>query len=520
MRGTHRRRPAAICAALLLVALVAGCTTSEATTQPHTTKPKPSSSSQPENPAAPPSTPAKPPPGAPGGGEGVALKTDRARQSPGVVAAGGRDAPYNYAPSVIVDGGRYRMWWCSQLGVANPPGDDILLAESKSTTGPFVGPDGTSATPVFSGSHGGFDGMHTCDPSVLKVGGTYYMYYTGAAGDHAHGNAIGVATSPDGRVWSRANGGKPIVNAARHVDNGNTYGAGQPSAVYVAGYFYLMFTDTTGRKVGHNGAGQFVLRSPDPTFTRDVQTLTADGFRDAKDTLARDRTVVDAFSADWMWVDSLASFAIAHETLEGTTITFWDIEFSRNPYRQLIIPGPWREGPGLIRRADGHAVLSTEDPCGRVSFDVMRASREAPNGPSDLRHFGVDAVGIDACTDPGRALLALDGFAMPSPQRTIDLIVGGKVVRIDRRSVAAKVAVRILDQRIPVLDKVPVDVHIKPGSQARTSQGRGVAFMVDDKLWRIGSPQVAELNSSMVREIPAARWDSYERGPDLVGPPR
>jgi len=486
-----------------------------------TTSTAPSSDpSQPSNPASPRSTPAKPPPGAPGGGKGVPLSTDRARQSSSVIAYGGRDAPYNYAPSVLLDGGRYRMWWCSQLGIANPPGDDILLAESTSLTGPFVGPDGTSATPVFSGSPGGFDGMHTCDPSVLKVGSTYYMYYTGAAGDHAHGNAIGLATSPDGRVWTRANGGKPIVNAARHVDNGNTYGTGQPSAVYVAGYFYLMFTDTTGREVGRNGAGQFVLRSPDPAFTRGVQTLTVGGFRDVQDTLARYRTVVDAFSADWMWVDSLAAFAIAHETQGGTTITFWDLEFTRNPYQQLLIPGPWREGPGLLRRADGHAVQSTEDPCGRASFDVVRATQDAPNGPSELWWFGVDAVGIGACDDPGRALMALDGFAMPSPQRTIDLVVGRKVVRIDRRSVAAQMAVRILDQRVPALDNVPVAARIMAGADVRQSPGRGLAFVVDKTLWPIGSAQIAQLNSSTVRALPPARWDTYERGPDLVPPPR
>ena len=130
--------------------------------------------------------------------------------------------------------------------------------------GPFAGPDGRGGTPVFSGSSAGFDAVHTCDPSVIKVGGTYYMYYTGAAGDHAHGNAIGLATSTDGRVWTRANGGRPLVTAARNVKRDNTYGAGQPSAVYLAGYFYLMFTDTTGQATGHNGAGQFVLRSTGP----------------------------------------------------------------------------------------------------------------------------------------------------------------------------------------------------------------------------------------------------------------
>jgi hypothetical protein len=505
MRITHRRRR--LVAALVAVALCAACTPSEAAPVGGTPAPVPAASEAPK-PVAPPVR------------DPVLLTTSAGRQSPGVVAAGSGDAPYNYAPSVLWDGGRYRMWWCSQLGIANPPGDDILLAESASMDGPFAGPDGSGGTPVFSGSSTGFDAVHTCDPSVLEVGGTYYLYYTGAAGDHAHGNAIGLATSTDGRVWTRANGGRPLVTASRDVGRDNTYGAGQPSVVYLAGYFYLMFTDTTGQAAGHNGAGQFVLRSPDPAFTRNVEALGTAGFQPVHDTSARDRSIVDAFSADWMWVDALAVFAVAHETHDGTTITFWDVGFRFQPYKPLLIPGPWREGPGLVRRADGHAVVSTDNPCGRVGIDLMRASYEAPNGPSGLRHYGLDVVDFDACQDPERAVLALDGFAVPSPSRTVDLIVGGRIVRFDRRSVAEQLAIRVLARRPPSLDRVEVAAHVTPGVPVRQAPGRGIAFLMDDRLWRISSMTVASANSSAPLEITAQEWDAYERGLDLVGPPR
>jgi len=506
MRVTHRRRR--LVSLLVAAALTAACTTSEA---------EPGSPSTPPDPL-PPSTGAKPV--APQDREPVALSTRQPRQSRGVIGAGTGDAPYNYAPSVLLDGGRYRMWWCSQLGVANPPGDDILLAESTSMDGPFRGPDGRGGTPVFSGSAARFDAMHTCDPSVVKVGGTYYLYYTGAAGAHAHGNAIGLATSTDGRVWTRANGGRPLVTAARDVKRDNTYGAGQPSVIYLAGLFYLMFTDTTGQASGRNGAGQFVLRSPDPAFTRDVEALSPAGFRPVPDTSARFRSVVDAFSADWMWMDSLAVFAIAHETRDGTTITFWDWGFRFQPYQPLLLPGPWREGPGLVRRSDGHAVASLDNPCGKVAIDLVRATREAPAGPSDLKHFGVDVVDFDACREPARAVLALDGFAVPSPSRTVDLVVGGKIVRFDRRSVAEKLAIRVLAVRPPALDEVPVAARVTAGVPARTAKGRGTAFLLDDKLWRIGPPAAAAANSSSVFEVTQEEWDDYERGVDLVGPPR
>jgi hypothetical protein len=505
MRATHRRR--LLCTVLLAVAVTAACTPSEAAPG-SVAPPPPSGASQVPKPVTPPVA------------DPVTLKSNAVRQSPGVVAAGSGDAPYNYAPSVLWDGGRYRIWWCSQLGIANPPGDDILLAESGSMDGPFAGPDGRGGTPIFSGSFTGFDAVHTCDPSVIKVGGTYYMYYTGAAGDHAHGNAIGLATSPDGRVWTRANGGQPLVTASRNVYRDNTYGAGQPSALYAGGYFYLMFTDTTGAATGHNGAGQFVLRSPDPAFTKQVEALGDGGFRAVPDTTARGRSIVDAFSADWMWVDSLAAFAIAHETRDGTTITFWDYDFRFQPYQPLLIPGPWREGPGLIRRDDGHAVVSADNPCGKVTIDLVRATQDAPAGPSGLRHFGTDVGGFDACADPDRAVLALDGFAVPSPSRTVDLVRGGKIVRFDRLSVAEKLAVRVLAKRPPVLDKVKVAAHITAGVPARKAPGRGFAFMINDRLWPISSEAVATANSSASLTISTREWDAYERGLDLVGPPR
>jgi hypothetical protein len=221
-----------------------------------------------------------------------------------------------------------------------------------------------------------------------------------------------------------------------------------------------------------------------------------------------------------MWVDSLAAFAVAHETGNGTTITFWDIDFRSNPYEPVLVPGNWREGPGLVRRPDGHAVVSIADPCGTVAIDLVRATKQGRFGPSDLRHYGLSLGGFDACEDKDRALLALDGFAVPSPQRTIDLVVDGVVVRIDRRAVAEKLAVRILDERVPALDGVSVAARVKPDAEAVAAPGRGSGFVLDDKLWRFAAADVATLNSSAPRQMSDADWDAYERGPDLDGPPR
>ncbi|MQA07580.1 MAG: beta-xylosidase [Pseudonocardiaceae bacterium] len=445
------------------------------------------------------------------------LTVGNERQSRNVVAAGGGDSPYNYGPTVMQDGGMTRMWWCSQLGSARPPGDDVLYAESPSVDGPFGVSGGGRAHPVFSGSRGGFDAMHTCDPSVIKVADTYYLYYTGASGDHDHGNKIGLATSEDGVHWSRANGGEPIVTPAGDRPVRNSYGVGQPGAVYLDGWFYLMFTDTTGRKAGWNGAGQFVLRAKDPAFGDGVQALTDSGFRPVESTHAsRERAIVDAFSADLMWVRQLDAFAVAHETSKGTTLTFWDRDFTRHPYRAVHVAGPWREGPGLLRQPDGHAPVSAEDPCGRIPIDVVRATRNQ-RAPTDMRHFGLDITNAPGCANTGRALNVLDGFAAVSPMRTVDLVIEGKLLRIERRSVAEKLAKNILDGHVPVLEKASVAGRLTPGTPAKQAPGRGVGFLLDGgKLWRVHAPGVVELNSSPIGDVSPQVWDSYGKGPELV----
>ncbi len=450
----------------------------------------------------------------------VELATTDPRQSGGVIGAGGQDAVYNYGPTVMRDGGKLRMWWCSQYGSAQPAGDDILYAQSQSLDGPFAGPAGGAPAAVFSGAPGGFDGMHTCDPSVIKVGSTYYMYYTGAAGDHAHGNSIGLATSPDGVNWTRAAGGRPIVGPSHDFNRANNvYGVGQPSAVYLDDWFYLLFTDTTGETAGWNGAGQFLLRAKDPAFTRGVEALGDKGFAPVPSTSSpRARSLVDAFSTDLMWVGALDAFVVAHETEQGTTLTFWTKNFTVQPYKPVVVPGAWKEGPGLVRRPDGHAPLSSGDVCDRVPFDVVRATVTGGAGaPTDLKHFGLDVRGSQACDSDARVRTSFEGIAMPSPQRTIDLVADGKLVRVDRRSVAAALAGEIVDKRLKAADRFPPAVRLGAGARMVRAPGRGVGVLLDGKLYALPDAGIAALNDSAVEDIPDQIWDGYPAGFSLAG---
>src|SRR5579872_2158586 len=121
---------------------------------------------------------------------------------------------YDYAPAIIFDDGIYRLYWCA--GIA---GDFIVHSASQRLEGPwhgvksgFLNTFDIALRPT--GSRTDFDGLHTCDPSVIKVGGTYYLYYGGNFADDGL-TAVGVARSDDGVHFQRMNRGKPIFTAAR-----------------------------------------------------------------------------------------------------------------------------------------------------------------------------------------------------------------------------------------------------------------------------------------------------------------
>jgi hypothetical protein len=436
--------------------------------------------------------------------------------SSGVVASGGPSAPYNYAPSIMDTGSGDDMWWCSQLPSEPRPGDEILFAQGGTPDGPFGAPGGGPAAQVFVNSASGFDQLHTCDPSVVLVGGIYYLYYTGTSNQQGQNNAIGVATSSDGVNWQRANNGAPIVSAAGDVTGGNAYGAGQPSVVYLNGWFYLLFTDTTGKGVAPGSPAQYVLRSTTPTFVSEVQSLGPNGFTPvASTTTPRLRSVDAATSADWMWVDALNAFAIAADTPQGTTVTFWNADFTAQPYAPVSLPGPAADGPGLVRTPQGHAPISATDPCGSLSLDLVRATFNS-QAPTNLTHFGVRLTGFNGCQTTTQATDVLNGFAMPSPDRTMDLLVNGQFVDFERATVAQSLAVGTLAAPVPALVGLPVEATINAQAAGVSSTGQPIGLLATNgRLCLVGSADAAQLNSSAVQSVDAASWAAYPGGCDL-----
>lgn len=183
-----------------------------------------------------------------------------------------------YSPSGFYDtsDGKWKVWFGAGIpeGIAS---DNVYYAE---TTDPRMGwsqpvrlvlDDPTKKLCAYNRSPG-----YGGDPGVIKVNGTYYMYFSGletsaVVTGGGHWNKIYLATSKDGLNFT-------VQKAVVDVPNGGTlgYGAGSPSVVYKDGKFYLYFYTQT--PVGSNHV-QGVVRSvsSDPMNFTDFEVCVNTG---------------------------------------------------------------------------------------------------------------------------------------------------------------------------------------------------------------------------------------------------
>jgi len=428
-------------------------------------------------------------------------------------SARGSDLPvmvrnsYDYVPSVMHDG-VYRMWWCG--GIA---GDHILYAEASSLDGPWHA-RGSSTPGTYddvlqpTGNAADFDGLHTCDPSVVRVDGVYYMYYGGLATETAADSTrIGVARSDDGMSWTRLNAGKPIIVPARDWNTMiNKYGAGQPSAIALDGWIYLIFTDTTGLGINPgNGAGQFVMRSKDPAFQTEVEELGEQGFAPydpAKHTAFKR---LESFSVDWQFIDAIDAFVIASHTSGGKTrLHLFDRALAKD-LGEVEVSGSWTEGPGIVSRPDKHAIASSS--CGRVPIDIMRSV--GPGGPEtwDLAHDGIDMLTGQSCAcTPWPRIL--EGYLMSSAGLPLTMVRGGERLQFALRPPADRLARSSIEVSSEVFHAVPFGASMAANAPVIGADGRPAAFHLDNRLWPVSCLEVITDNGSSIQSVSAAEWDA------------
>jgi predicted GH43/DUF377 family glycosyl hydrolase len=174
---------------------------------------------------------------------------------------GAFDADGVYGADVVYDpadpAAPYRMWYSGRAGVFGAIGfatsvDGITWAKY---------PIGSLPLPVLvHGPAGSADSFSAADPTVLKDGSTWKMWYTG---DDSSKKRVAYATSSDGVTWAK--GGKVIAPEDPGVSANIEFGAFAPTVWKTAsGYSMLL----TGRKLV--GGGVFQTKIMDSTSTDGV----------------------------------------------------------------------------------------------------------------------------------------------------------------------------------------------------------------------------------------------------------
>ena len=127
-------------------------------------------------------------------------------------------------PTVEFDGKMYRMWFVGHTITSAPEipygsYEQIGLATSDDGMHWKIANQGQPVIKI--GVPGTFDDAGLAHPFALRVGDQYMLWYGGIDGrtgedvgvnpPHVRVEQIGLATSPDGIHWTRANGGKPVL---------------------------------------------------------------------------------------------------------------------------------------------------------------------------------------------------------------------------------------------------------------------------------------------------------------------
>jgi hypothetical protein len=128
-----------------------------------------------------------------------------------------------YAPDIIIENGNYLMWYGAQ---SNEGHDSIHFASSS---------DGRAWNKYGVVIPTG-DNNHVNDPSVVKVSGLYYMYYTVAP--IAELDQIWCATSPNGMNWTVKGA---VLLADQQQFRWDSLKVGRPAVLYENGIFKMWF---------------------------------------------------------------------------------------------------------------------------------------------------------------------------------------------------------------------------------------------------------------------------------------
>jgi sucrose-6-phosphate hydrolase SacC (GH32 family) len=275
-----------------------------------------------------------------------------------------------YAPYVLFEGGTYRMWYGGQ---GEDGHDRILHAESKDGT--HWDRKGVAVEDATAN--------HVNDPSVVKVNGQYFMFFTRAAEGVV--DEVALATSDDGLKWTM----RGTVLSRGKTGEWDALSVGRPSVVFEDGLFRMWYDGRKDLPVGAPAEG--VPKSP--TSTRSVGYATSkDGLHWAK----YEKNPVFGHDAGGVDVRKIGKqYVMVYESHEGTKLA---------TSRDGIVwagHGLWLAKSGEALDAAGHVTPSLLVVPGRQ--DVLVFFGAAAAGTWDHNAVAVYAVPLARVNDPGDA---------------------------------------------------------------------------------------------------------------------
>ncbi len=130
------------------------------------------------------------------------------------------------------------MWWCGNTTQGNQT-DHIWYATSTDLT------HWSAPVSVLQTIGTSVQGIHSCDPTVIKAtNDIYYMYFTSETSHIGGGtdNQIYLATSTNGTNWVHHDNGNPVIPllSTNPRDTGN-YGIGMSSVIFKDGGFLQLY---------------------------------------------------------------------------------------------------------------------------------------------------------------------------------------------------------------------------------------------------------------------------------------
>jgi predicted GH43/DUF377 family glycosyl hydrolase len=241
--------------------------------------------------------------------------------------AGSWDADFVTTPRVIYNGNMYQMWYqgsasgISQIGYAT------------SSNGINWVKHGVVLSP---GSTGQWDNSTIGLGSVLWNGTTYMMWYTGTNGVTFPGGAIGLATSPDGLIWTKYSA-NPVIKPSL-LGNDQKYIAA-PYVVRLNLTYSMWYTAKSAAT---------------PNINKIIYATSFDGiqwskwpspvFAPATDPIAWDAKSVYSPSAIWsgqlfgIWYSGIDQTGLVPRIGYATSADGAD--WKRSPNNPILTPGP------------------------------------------------------------------------------------------------------------------------------------------------------------------------------------